>query len=120
MKCEGEAICNNIAAPGHVYGLLATLGQLSAAFGIRWLGYIFRLGIIFIRFRVTFSANSILKHWVHDPNCIFKPFKICEFCNEVMLMESLGRFSWKQPNIRGVHSLSKNILMDRRRVQCIK
>ena len=30
-----------IAAPGHVYGLLATLGKLRAAFGIRWLGYIY-------------------------------------------------------------------------------
>ena len=32
-------MCNNIAAPAHLYGLLATLGQLSAAFGIRWLVY---------------------------------------------------------------------------------
>ena len=39
MKCKVEAICNNIVAPGHVFGSLATLGQLRAAFGIRWLVY---------------------------------------------------------------------------------
>ena len=61
-------------------------------------------------------------------NCIFKPFK---YCNEVylhtrlyllkyfiQLMGGLGRFTWKQTNIRGVHSLNENTLMDRGRVQC--
>lgn len=55
-----------------------------------------RLGIIFIRSRVTFSANSILKHWVHDQNC-----KLCEIFNEVILIGSLGRFPWKKTILEG-------------------
>ena len=31
----------------------------------------------------------------------------------MILMAGLGRFSWKQTNIRGIHSLNKNILIEK-------
>ena len=94
MKCEGEAICNNVAAPGHVYVLLASLGQLSAAFGIRWLVYIAVLNYVYPLQGNVFSQFYF--QTLGSRSELYVYFLTC-----FMWMGGLGRFPWKQTKIRG-------------------
>ena len=74
-------MCNNIA-PGHIYGRLATLGQLSAVFGIRWLVHIFQLGITFIIFRLTFRSIILFSNPGYTIRIVY--FNHLNFGNFVM------------------------------------